>query len=186
VREPTAEECSAHTPVTLDETLSGVACWYPQMGGYWGKAVAVADGGCVDVYVWHDGDFPFGEDGRPPVELHHCDGGQFVAFGQFLEAFTQESAIPEEPASSQINLDELREGLARFGEAISRDARASVAAAGVALSGTKPPAPEEPAETRMWQFAIRVPEGREGELTKLINESSAEVYQAWPVSGEKP
>ncbi len=79
----------------------GTACWYPQMGGYVGKALAVPTGaGCVDVYVWHDGEFPFaGDDNTPvtvvdangwvgprrgPVCLHHCDGAQFVAFGEFL------------------------------------------------------------------------------------------------------
>lgn len=96
MREPTAEECDAHTPVALDDATSGVACWYPQMGGYCGKAVVVADGDGVDVYVWHDGDFPFSGDERPPAQLHHCDGSQFVEFGQFIEAFTQMSSVSEE------------------------------------------------------------------------------------------
>jgi hypothetical protein len=92
-REPTADECSAGAVVQLTDTLRGYACWYPQMGGYVGKAVAVVpdDSGCIDVYVWHDGQFPFsGEDegrGRPtsPVELHHCDPDQFIRFGQLLD-----------------------------------------------------------------------------------------------------
>lgn len=58
-REPTADECTHHAIVD-----GGVAIWYPQMGGYVGKAVAFAcsdePGSCIDVYVWHDGDFPFG------------------------------------------------------------------------------------------------------------------------------
>lgn len=86
-REPTSEECAAHARVG-----EGWACWYPQMGGYVGKAVATLDHGCWDVYVWHDGDFPFsgdsvwpGEPAPSPTLIHHCDPGQFIAFGQFLE-----------------------------------------------------------------------------------------------------
>jgi hypothetical protein len=70
-----------------------VACWYPQIGGYAGKAVVMTDDdGCADVWVWHDGQFPFrslddADDGPPrsPVLLHHCDGGGFIRFGQLLE-----------------------------------------------------------------------------------------------------
>lgn len=89
-REPTSDECATHAPVQLTEDLSGYASWYPQMGGYVGKAVAVVDDTCVDVYVWHDGEFPFGQDpdgwGRhdSPLRLHHCDPDQFIAFGHFL------------------------------------------------------------------------------------------------------
>jgi len=48
------------------------------------------DGGCIDVWVWHDGDFPFiGRDNwgneTPPRRLHHCSGDQFIKFGEFLE-----------------------------------------------------------------------------------------------------
>lgn len=94
VQEPTAEQCSANEKVFEDECTVGYAIWYPQMGGYVGKAVALMDrdwieissgasiGGCVDVLVWHDGEFPFiGEDGRKPVRLHHCDPDQFISFG---------------------------------------------------------------------------------------------------------
>jgi hypothetical protein len=90
-REPTSDECSSHARIDVDGDV-GYACWYPQMGGYVAKAVAMydgsAEGGCFDVYVWHDGDFPFSEDhyGIPenPRELHHCSGQQFIAFGEFL------------------------------------------------------------------------------------------------------
>lgn len=84
--EPTGEQCN--TNATMPDGTT--AAWYPQMGGYVGKAVARHDGhGCADVWVWHDGEFPFSGDDesrplRSPVELHHCDGDQFVQFGQFL------------------------------------------------------------------------------------------------------
>ena len=86
--EPTARQCSDHATVP-----GGRACWYPQMGGYAGKAIAAANAdGEVDVWVWHDGQFPFsslddsgGGPPRSPVLLHHCDPGQFIRFGQFLE-----------------------------------------------------------------------------------------------------
>lgn len=84
--EPTAEQCTTQA-IMPDGTT---AVWYPQMGGYVAKAVARADGdGCADVWVWHDGQFPFSGDDesrplRSPVELHHCEGYQFVQFGRFL------------------------------------------------------------------------------------------------------
>ena len=72
-----------------------MALWYPQMGGYVGHALAVADEDCVDVYVWHDGAFPFDAEGhcgwcdRPqsPAKLHFCQPEQFIRFGQALEGF---------------------------------------------------------------------------------------------------
>ena len=97
-REVTAEQCSSHAVVYETYNQIGYAIWYPQMGGYVGKAIAVMDkvsyadaqgnslGGCVDVFVWHDGEFPFtGEGGKAPVRLHHCDPSQFIEFGQTLD-----------------------------------------------------------------------------------------------------
>jgi hypothetical protein len=87
--QPTGEQCEARARSTWQGNLV-VACWYPQMGGYVGKAVMVMSTGpmptddddrCFDIYVWHDGEFPF-DDGRPPVRLHHCSGHQFIAFGE--------------------------------------------------------------------------------------------------------
>lgn len=92
-REPTGDECSDNAVVYETDGKIGYAIWYPQMGGYSGKAVAVCDkqwhenatsrtGGCIDVYVWHDGEWPFdSESGRSPAEVHHCDAAQFVRFG---------------------------------------------------------------------------------------------------------
>ncbi len=81
---PTAEQCTANAPVRADGR-DGIACWYPQMGGYTAPSVILPDtGGCVDVLVWHDGSFPF-DDGHDPVELHHCSPGKFIAFGILAE-----------------------------------------------------------------------------------------------------
>lgn len=95
IQEPTCEQCSANEKVFEDGHKVGYAIWYPQMGGYIGKAVALMDkewtefpngsdvGGCFDVLVWHDGEFPFdGEGGNTPRHLHHCEPEQFVAFGE--------------------------------------------------------------------------------------------------------
>jgi hypothetical protein len=95
--EPSAEQCSAGAPVTFDG-ISGFACWYPQMGGYRSTAVVVpADGAepgtCFDVYVWHDGDFPF-DDGTCPRRLHHCEAAQFRAFADDVEAGLRRLAAP--------------------------------------------------------------------------------------------
>lgn len=87
-------ECENRSKVYEDDHKVGYACYYPQMGGYVGKAIALFDkgwfeddygrqGGCIDVYVWHDGEFPF-SDGASPVVLHHCDPSQFVGFGKWL------------------------------------------------------------------------------------------------------
>lgn len=96
IKEPTAEQCLNKEKVFENETRIAYAIWYPQMGGYVGKAVAIfdkqwtvypggaAEGGCVDVLVWHDGEFPFSESDGNPRELHHCDPEQFVRFGKAL------------------------------------------------------------------------------------------------------
>jgi hypothetical protein len=85
ITEPTAGQCSANTALIVDGR-AGFACWYPQMGGYTGKAIVLPEpGGCFGVLVWHDGEFPFpGQDdgGFPPVRLHHCDADQFIRFGE--------------------------------------------------------------------------------------------------------
>lgn len=94
--EPSSDDIAASRRFEWDGNQC-MALWYPQMGGYVGRAVAVnlmhSDGepGCIDVYVWHDGEFPFtGDDefGRGPVRrIHHCDAGQFILFGEELEEF---------------------------------------------------------------------------------------------------
>jgi hypothetical protein len=88
--QPTAEQCSTNAEIRVGDCV-GYACWWPQTGGYSGKALVMVDSNdCLDVLVWHDGAFPFDghcqncRDPRSPVELHHCDGEQFVRFGQFL------------------------------------------------------------------------------------------------------
>jgi len=78
--EPTYDEIAART-VRAD---GWYPLWYPQMGGYVGKAVARVHEGCVDVWVWHDGDFPFMSETESPRRLHHCEGEQFIQFGSKL------------------------------------------------------------------------------------------------------
>lgn len=91
MREPTGQECSDDAPYEHDGRR-GIATWYPQMGGYVGKCVVLFDaGGCFDVFVWHDGEWPFGAD-RAPIELHHCDPEQFVTFGETVKAAAKDAA----------------------------------------------------------------------------------------------
>lgn len=83
-REPTPEECSAGAQVGLELW----ATWYPQMGGYVGKAVLhiwqdTSANECFEAWVWHDSDFPFSGD-LSPAHLHHCMAEQFVSFGKFV------------------------------------------------------------------------------------------------------
>lgn len=86
LQSPTSEQCSNLEKVFENEHSVGYAVWYPQMGGYVGKAIVTFSksengiGGCFDALVWHDGDFPF--DDQYPKELHHCDPDQFIDFGK--------------------------------------------------------------------------------------------------------
>jgi hypothetical protein len=102
VPEPEAEQCMAHAPVTIGGR-HGIACWYPSMGGYVGKAIALLDeGGCVDVYIWHNGEFPFpGEQSwldddrvHSPVCLHHCNPEDFIRFGTLLARLAESAEKP--------------------------------------------------------------------------------------------
>ena len=106
LKEPTAKECEANALVFETEFRKGYAIWYPQMGGYIGKAIAMMDksysvgeGGCVDVHVWHDGEFPFKGEGESggnlPTVIHHCSPGGFISFGQKLEELN-EKGLKEE------------------------------------------------------------------------------------------
>ena len=93
--EPTSEECNAGTRLLDFDGRPAFACWYPQMGGYFGTAVVLAltcdatnpPGGCFDVYVWHDGTFPFNDDYGlcNPAHLHHCSADQFIEFGNAVK-----------------------------------------------------------------------------------------------------
>jgi len=94
---PSVDECSQNAKVFEDKKHVAYACWYPQMGGYVGKCVAIFDkdwkqigerlaiGGCVNVLVWHDGEFPFDDINDNPRQLHHCDPEDFIKFGSFLK-----------------------------------------------------------------------------------------------------
>lgn len=96
INEPTSAQCTAHEQVYESTDRVGYAIWYPQMGGYVGKAVAIMDkewekrpgngrvGGCVDLFVWHNGRFPFQDSDENPKEIHHCDPTQFITFGEAL------------------------------------------------------------------------------------------------------
>lgn len=91
-KEPTGEECNLDLEVPVppgwEPGWKAFACWYPQMGGYCGKAVVLVHGQrncncCFEVYVWHDGSFPFKDEN--PAHLHHCDSEQFIEFGQLVD-----------------------------------------------------------------------------------------------------
>jgi hypothetical protein len=87
IPEPTGDQCTKRERVYEANGEVGYATFgFPQMGGYCGKAVVVfAQGGdamegCFDVYLWHDGEFPY--EGKPPVETHYCDPKQFAQFAR--------------------------------------------------------------------------------------------------------
>lgn len=88
VPEPTSQQCTDKARLTLDDGRPAHAIWWPKMGGYGGRALVVGHtGGCGEVYVWHDGEFPFSSDGprgRQPVQIHVCDPEQWVELGHQL------------------------------------------------------------------------------------------------------
>lgn len=92
--EPTADQCEKRAQLPDFNGRKAFACWYPQMGGYVGKCVVVLEQDpdhcdvCFEAFVWHDGAFPFSEDGEqpydPPAHLHHCMPSQFISFGAWV------------------------------------------------------------------------------------------------------
>lgn len=86
---PKSKQCNNNQRV-IYESLGGtkhdaIAFWYPQMGGYTAKAVAWReDGGCFNIAVWHNGNFPFQND-EPPRYLHHCSASDFIHMGEILQ-----------------------------------------------------------------------------------------------------
>ena len=88
--EPTSDQCNAHARLPDFDGLPAYACWYPQMGGYCGKCVVVVETttghGCFAVFVWHDGQWPFGDE-QSPAYLHHCSPDQFEDFGYRVRHF---------------------------------------------------------------------------------------------------
>jgi hypothetical protein len=94
-KEPSGEECSNNVTTYFDGGYV-VAAWYPQMGGHCGKClISYSDhydeegkyADCFDIYIWHDGEFPFtgeGEEGKQPIIMHHCSAEQFIDFGNIL------------------------------------------------------------------------------------------------------
>ena len=109
-RLPTCDECSNNAIVFENEFSVGYAIWYPQMGGYIARAIAVVSkeweeyesgsrsGGCVDMFIWHDGEFPFTEGN--PRELHHCDPQQFTDFGNTLCMLNYQHLKVNQPSPS--------------------------------------------------------------------------------------
>jgi hypothetical protein len=91
VSEPTPEQCDNMELIGESEYYDYYAIWYVQMGGYAGKAIAEIGkqkgNDCIDVLVWHDGNFPF-SDGENPRVIHHCDSEQFIRFGEKLKALS--------------------------------------------------------------------------------------------------
>lgn len=88
------DQCIKNEILAETEDCVMFACSYPQMGGYGSVAVVTANKnkigscGCFDVWVWHDGEFPFageGDGSQQPKELHHCDPDQFIKFGNIIK-----------------------------------------------------------------------------------------------------
>lgn len=88
-KEPTSDECSKNYVISRKPGEVTFAAWYPQMGGYVSRCIVKSFTGdsnnCFEVYVWHDGEFPFDDEsspGKPPAHIHHCNADQFIEFGK--------------------------------------------------------------------------------------------------------
>lgn len=82
IEEPLPEECTAKKVLHEDEYRISIAAWYPQVDGYFSKAVVRIDrdeDGCFDVHLWPDE--------KPPTSAHHCSAQQFIDFGNFIKSF---------------------------------------------------------------------------------------------------
>jgi len=112
--EPTPDQCELNERIEHDGRVY-FATWYPQMGGYGSRCLVeiyCADydpDGCFDVWIWHDGAFPFTDDddrGRKPAHLHHCSPEQFVDFGVTVSGFlTQGVRKPDGLRTEEVALD---------------------------------------------------------------------------------
>jgi hypothetical protein len=116
MKEPISDQCTKHETWTDEDGFVHLAFWWPQMGGYHGKAVArrqpllegSEDCGCVNVWVWHDGEFPFsGQDGNPAV-LHICDFNDWLTTMEMLDRFQLGEEIETEEVI-ETTLDYLEE-----------------------------------------------------------------------------
>lgn len=72
-RVPTAQQCSDRAAIEVPGIpghpgVPARAFWWPQMGGYHGRAVATI-GDCSELWLWHDGQFPT-HDGGTPQQIH--------------------------------------------------------------------------------------------------------------------
>lgn len=88
--EPEVQDCENNRLIHENDYARYYGIWYPQMGGYGAKAVVEiqknsSNNSCIEVAVWHDGDFPFHE-GEHPAILHHCSADQFIRFGEKVSA----------------------------------------------------------------------------------------------------
>jgi hypothetical protein len=90
--EPTSEQCSNRAEVPGPLGRRAFACWFPQLGGYAGKAIVELEGaGHFDVYLWHDFEFP----ADTPTVFHCCSARQFVEFGTWVEDMVKVVEIEE-------------------------------------------------------------------------------------------
>jgi hypothetical protein len=93
---PTAEQCNKNEIVFDDGKTIAHAIWSPNIGGHCGRALAYMDkkwveydngvchGGCIDLKIYHDGEFP--TDGEtPPLCVHVCDPDDIIEFGELLK-----------------------------------------------------------------------------------------------------
>lgn len=114
--EPTPEQCSAQERVTIPGSdIPAHAVWWPQMLGRHGRAV-ITVGDCPEVWVWHDGSFPFHDHwdgpGRSPAHLHLSDADQWIDLFEQQKVWTAEwrgddSEVDEYGPQSQPTADDL-------------------------------------------------------------------------------
>lgn len=99
---PTSEQCSAREQVEIPGSdVRAHAVWWPQMGGYSGRAVVTITD-CATLWLWHDSQFPIKDDQRPR-EIHLCDPQQWIDVFQWLHDEV-DAEINDGPEPYRINL----------------------------------------------------------------------------------
>lgn len=116
-REPTSQQCSDNAEVTIPgrPDTKARAAWFPQMGGYAARSV-VTISDCFELWVWHDGAFPFSDTADPsmpnrrigqPAHLHLCGADQWIDY------FEQQKRWFDDEIGHEPYLWDLPEGVSR-------------------------------------------------------------------------
>ncbi len=113
IAQPTPAQCSTDATLSKDGPVLRFATWHPQWGGYVGQAIVEVHGpgGCFEVFVWHDGEFPY--DDKPPLQFHYCNPIQLIRLA--LKVIEKQIESGDE-STTKANRDDVAADLRRMQE----------------------------------------------------------------------